>query len=229
MGQDFGSDPAQQEQQPQKEQKPQGIEFEVDGRKYTPEDAAKKIKHADEFIETLKREKQEQDQKLKSLEEKLSMLLEKAELPEKPVVSKETGGLEQTSNDLSALESKLAKQVEDILNKKEQEAAKQRLLEERKQIFNSVNEKLIAAYGEDAKTQVQAKAQELGISYQKAVEMASDPEEHKVFLKLFVPESSKEQAAPSKAASSIAEQKKSEPDFINMTSSQIRQLLSQNS
>ena len=64
----FDQEQTQQEQQPL---------FEVGGRKYTPEDAKKKIENADMFIETLKTEKGELASKYSELEQQVAELKRK--------------------------------------------------------------------------------------------------------------------------------------------------------
>lgn len=72
QGQMFNEDKPADQAKPE-----QSSMFKVGDREYTPEDAAKKIQNADEFIETLKSERAQDGERLKTLEAQLAELTSK--------------------------------------------------------------------------------------------------------------------------------------------------------
>jgi membrane-associated HD superfamily phosphohydrolase len=197
----FGSDPAQTNEptaQSPEQQQETAFKFRVGDREYDPESAAKKIQAADEFIETLKREKREQEERMRQLEEQLKKVAEIEKLVSEQAVSSKEHSAATTNGgvDVDSLKESLKSEVERVLSEREKQEQLRKQEELKKQTFAKTNEALAKAFGEDVDAKVREKVAEIGISYETALKMASDPEESKVLLKLLLPSGGKETPAP---------------------------------
>jgi hypothetical protein len=164
--------------------------FKVGDRDYDADSAAKKISAADQHIAKIEQENKEFREKMAALEaqvqqstkldEALQKLQSKADVPEVP--------LREVTPSLDAEKlSEAARQAAlEALQAQQEEQKAQEALSLQESTFNATQAKLVALYGNDIDTAIQEKA---GISLDTALQMAKDPEQSKVLLKIMEVES----------------------------------------
>lgn len=191
---DTGSDSFTNQNQSDNEGNQDSGDFlEIDGRKYTKDDVVKKIVNADSFIETLKRERAEDRERLRKMEEQLQKasnvekLLEEAQ---KRTESNPEQGQSIDPQEIARMAAELARQSLD------QERRKAQL----KQNWETVTETLTRTYGrEEVNNRVRKIAKENDMTLQEARELAES--RPKVFLAMF-PEVKTKSAPPPKIGTS---------------------------
>lgn len=173
------------------------LSFKVGEREYDAESAVKKIEHADNYIAELKAKEAEYQKRLAEmeaqlaqstkLEDALSKLQQQQVTPSEHTTQSEVGTNVESQEDV----------VKRILQQREAEQAKKQEEEARKATFQEVQQALTNAYGADNVDKVvREKAQEIGIDFETALEMAQDPKKSKALLKLFDIGATRQQAAP---------------------------------
>lgn len=154
-----------------------GLFLEVGGRKFTKEDVVKKITNADQFIETLKQERDEDRRLLAEVQEQLRKQVTAQELLSR---------MNNTSNTPNEPQAPQLK-AEDITAQVLAQLQSQQAAVQEESNWKSVTEKLAATFGDRANEKVAAVAQENGLSLQEAASLARTKPQ--LFLRLF-PETS---------------------------------------
>ena len=150
--------------------------FEHGGRKYDKEALAKKLDHADSYIEQLKAELKEKEEALSTvsveanIEEKVKELLRKTENNEQ-------------SNQQGNPPVDVEQIVEQVANTVQSQLAQKDVEKQQEQNWTEVTAKLTEAFGSETDTIVAAKAKENDISLDEAAQLARN--NPKLFLKLF--------------------------------------------
>lgn len=148
-----------------------GVVLEFNGRKFTKEDLIKKITSADDFIDTLKKEREEDRALLNQVQETL-----KEQITAKELLNKVKTAGEQQQPAAAVDPSEITKQV--LAQLESNKAATQQ-----EQNWAEVTSTLTAAFGDKTNEKVKAVAAENGLSIEEAARLArTNP---KVFLKLF--------------------------------------------
>lgn len=161
---------------------PDTFVFEHKGRKFSKDDLAKKLDHADSFIETLKKENAERD----SLLEKATAALEKnismSEMLAKIKQGREDEEVEENvvdntpSFDASALSNSIKNEILSTLSNAEKS-------KRQGDNFNNVKTKLTAVYKDQVNDVVAKVAAENDLTIEEAESMAKN--KPSIFLKLF--------------------------------------------
>jgi hypothetical protein len=146
--------------------------FKVGDREYTPEDAAKKIENADSFIETLKSERAQDTERMKTLEEQLAELTRKLDTATK---------LEDVLNSKRDVQtSQPAEQTtppavdEDaILAKLRQQMDKESQVDIRANNMKSAIEAASKKYGSEWQTKLKERGKEVGMD-EKAIQTMAE-------------------------------------------------------
>lgn len=173
------------------------MSFKVGEREFTPEAAAKKIEHADNFIAQLKAEQEEMRKQLEEMKVAQSSSLKLEEALSKLQQQQATPSENTTPATVEANVESQEEVVKRILAEREKELTAKQQEELQKQTFAQVHEALASTYGKDnVQKVVTEKAQELGLSIETVDRMARDPEQSKVLMRLFDAGTTRQQAAP---------------------------------
>lgn len=147
-----------------------GVVLEFNGRKFTKEDLIKKLSSADDFIETLKKEREEDRALLNQVQDAL-----KEQVTAKELLNQIKAGGDQKPT--TAVDPK------DIAAQVMAQLATQQAATKQEANWAEVTTQLTAAFGDKTNAKVKAVAEENGLSIEEAARMArTNP---KVFLKLF--------------------------------------------
>lgn len=179
--------------------KPTSMSFKVGEREYDADAAAKKISAADEHIRKI----EEENAKLRSQAEaaaKLEEALAKLEDMQNRNRNSDDQNQDQPVDVASIVEEKLAA----MLNERETAQQTERRKQLAEQTFAETTKQLQEKFGDKVDEEVRAKAEELGISFDKALRMAADPEESRILLKLLGTTPAKGSAMPSSSVSAPA-------------------------
>lgn len=167
----------------QEQAQDQRVTFNVGDRQYDVDSATKKITAADEHIQRLEAERAQEKQKIAELEAqlaastKLEDALQKLKADNQESQSNEvTPSFDPETLSKAAQEAALAALQR---QRDEEEKLQKKNLED--QTFKETQAKLAAVYGKDIDLAIQEKA---GISVEKAMQMARDPETSKILLQI---------------------------------------------
>lgn len=169
----------EQEQNPNAGQEPTESWFEVDGRKYNPESASKKISHQDQHISKLEQELAELREKSSKLDkiDQLEELLMQQNQNQQPAPEQQPQDEPTNSFNEEEVESRLLSTIEEKL------AAKQKA-EAQAQNIKTATEKAQQLYGSEYLSKLEQIGQELGMSKEAITNMAG--ESPNVFDRLFL-------------------------------------------
>lgn len=151
------------------------VVLELNGRKFTKEDLVKKISSADDFIETLKSEREQDRKLLQEVQETLKQQVNARDILNKLKQGEGEGNTPNT-NTQTVNPDDVAKKVLETL--RGDQAAK-----EQQENWNSVTSKLTQAFGEKTNETVKKVAEENGLTVEEAANLART--KPKMFLKLF--------------------------------------------
>lgn len=153
--------------------------FKVGEREYDAEAATKKISAADEHIQKLEAENERLRQET-AASAKLEEALAKLETMQSSDHKSSDQNHDQPVDVASVVEEKLAA----MLSERETASQAERQKQLAEQTFKDTTEKLKEKFGDKVDEEVKARAKELGISFEKAISMARDPEESSILLRL---------------------------------------------
>lgn len=132
------------------------------------EDALEALAHSQQFIETLKSEKQTQSEQLQTLQTELEKRKSVEEVANSLLNTNPTQKTEATTDEPKGLdENKVAELVNNILSSKTQE---QQQAENLNKVLSSLNEQ----YGDKARVVVAERAKELGMSLKQMEQLSKD-------------------------------------------------------
>lgn len=161
------------------------VVFEFEGRKFTHADLVKKLKSADDFIETLKQERQQDRALLEQVNQKLSEQVNAQELLKQIKESGNTGATEgqvqkeidkqAAANPEVSADAIAAKVLAQLESKRE--------LDKHAQNWEDVTSKLTAVFGDKTNAKVAEVAKENNLTLQEAADIAR--KNPTLFLKLF--------------------------------------------
>lgn len=154
----------------------------------------KRLNDKDQFIETLKQEKRQQDQRIAEMEEKLNQVKSTEEILQElesrqSAEGTQSGESDNSSNDGQSAEEILRQAEERVMSRLTEQQQKQKEQDN----FKQVQEQLTSIYGDQADETVRQKAQENDMDWNEAVQMAS--RNPKLFMKLFGTEKEQSQGA----------------------------------
>lgn len=161
------------------------VVFEFEGRKFTRDDLVKKLKSADEFIETLKSERQQDRALLEEVNQKLAAQVNAAELLAK---IKQSGNNTATQDDVqNKINAEAAKNpdvsAEAIAAKVLATLEQRQSIEKQNKNWDDVTSKLTSVFGDKTNAKVAAVAAENNLSLAEAANLAR--QNPTLFLKLF--------------------------------------------
>lgn len=152
--------------------------LEHEGRKFTKADLLKKLEHSESFIDTLKKERDDDRKLIQQVNDKLSEQVELKEVIEEMKRQGQFGTKEEKGEavEKGVDPDKIAESVFDRINS-------QKVQEQREVNWKDVTSNLNKQFGEKTNETVYHRAQENGLSVAEAAELArSKP---KVFLRMF--------------------------------------------
>lgn len=160
----------------------QSVTFNVGDRQYDAESATKKITAADEHIQRLEAERAEEKAKIAELEAQLaaSTKLDDA-LQKLQAQNLESHSKEDTPTfDMESLKKSATEAALQALQQEKEENAKQEAELLKRKTFIETQKKLAGMYG----NQIDEAVQKVGLSVEKAMKMAENPEDSTILLQL---------------------------------------------
>lgn len=205
------------------------MSFKVGEREYDVDSASKKIEHADNYIAELKAKEAEYQQKVAALEAQVAQSTKLEDALSKLQTQQSTPSENTTQPVVEQVESQ-EEVVKRILQQREAEAAEVAKARAAEETFKEVSKTLAGVYGADHVDRVvKEKAEEIGIDFDMAINMAKDPKQSKVLLKLLDVDTTRQQAIPQGQVNtaSIGSRKPEAPKVSGMSSVEMANYMKQ--